>query len=245
MASSIEEPSADIGSVLLSEAVFAGLVDRTPSAAEVQAILASAPGSFFQNFTGVPFDPATDDALTVFPDLVVFDNRRNNIGLDELSGLDLTLDGRFPAGQGELLLGLNATWYLDFDRQNTATSPSTSLLDQPGRPVDFRFRANAGWRQGAFGAFAYLNHTDGYRDTFTSPATPIESWTTVDLTLRFEGSRLASPGLLDGVTLAASIDNLLDADPPVFLSNTFGLGYDPANANARGRFFALRLSKRW
>ena len=241
----IEEPSADIGSVLLNEALFAGLVDRTPSAAELQAILASAPGPFFQNFTGVPFDPATQDLLTVFPNLVLFDNRRNNIGLDELSGLDLTLDARVPAGAGELSFGLNGTYYLDFDRQNTATSPTESLLDRPGRPVDLRFRANAGWRQGPFGIFTYLNYTDGYRDTFRNPPTRIDSWTTVDVTFRFEGSRLANPGFLDGVTLAASIDNLFSADPPVFLSNTFGLGYDPANANARGRFFGLRATKRW
>lgn len=241
----IEEPSADIGAVLLDEQNFSGLVNRMPSAAEIAAILASAPGSFFQNFTGVPFNPATDDLLAVFPNVVVFDNRRNNIGIDALSGLDLSADGRFPTSIGDILVGLNGTYYFDFDRQTTSTSPSFSMLNQPGRPVDLRFRASAGWERGAYGFFTYLNYTNSYRDTFTVPATRIDSWTTVDLTFRFQGSRLANPGVLEGVTLVASVNNLFDADPPVFLSNIVGLGYDATNADPRGRFFGLRLSKRW
>jgi outer membrane receptor protein involved in Fe transport len=234
-----------VGRALIDAIFFPGLIDRSPTPAQVQAILASAPGSFFENFTGVPFNPATDDLLAVFPGLVLFDNRRYNIGLDDVSGIDLLLSASLPLGPGELTLGLNGTYYLDFDRRTTAASPAFSQLNQPGRPVDLRFRANAGWTSGPWGLFTYLNYTDGYRDTFMSPEGRIDSWTTLDVAVRFDGSRLGSPGFLRGLSITASIDNLFDADPPVFLSNILGLGYDPANASPVGRFFAVRATKRW
>jgi outer membrane receptor protein involved in Fe transport len=44
---------------------------------------------------------------------------------------------------------------------------------------------------------------------------------------------------------ALVIDNLLDTDPPRFGANTFGLGYDSANADPVGRYVSLRLNKAW
>jgi outer membrane receptor protein involved in Fe transport len=41
------------------------------------------------------------------------------------------------------------------------------------------------------------------------------------------------------------INNAFDENPPVFLSNLFGLGYDAANSDAIGRFVSLRLTKSW
>jgi outer membrane receptor protein involved in Fe transport len=63
--------------------------------------------------------------------------------------------------------------------------------------------------------------------------------------LRFDGSAVARSGLLRGFTAALGIRNLFDEEPPVFLSNTFGIGYDPANADALGRFVSLSLTKQW
>jgi iron complex outermembrane recepter protein len=233
--------------VLENEARYPGLIDRSPSPAEVDEILEEvlAQGAFGNNIPEVPFDPETQDLLAVFPNLVVFNNRINNIASETMRGIDLTLSGNVMAAIGDLSFALNAAYYLEYSRRLTSTSPTIEQLNAPSKPVDLRLRASAGWSRHALGAFVDVNYADSYADTLATPRRKIDSWTTVDATLRFDGSAVARSGLLRGFTAALGIRNLFDEEPPVFLSNTFGIGYDPANADALGRFVSLSLTKQW
>ena len=47
-----------------------------------------------------------------------------------------------------------------------------------------------------------------------------------------------------GLRLALTIQNLLDADPP-FFDSANGYGFDPGQGNPYGRVVALQLIKRW
>ena len=90
-----------------------------------------------------------------------------------------------------------------------------------------------------------MNYVDSYDDTFAAIPTEIDSWTTVDLTLRYDASQIADSGFLNGFKVTLGVSNVFDEDPPVVLTNLLGLGYDGANADPVGRYVSLRLSKRW
>jgi iron complex outermembrane recepter protein len=240
-------------STLLQEAdagLYPGTVIRNPSAEQLDAILAALDFPVSDSFSfpiSTPFDPegAGQDFLDTFPNLVLFDNRIANIAIESVNGIDMTFDTEYDAAIGKLAFGVNGTYTLDHDRAVTARSPLFSLLNAPGRPVDLRARANAGWTRGAYGAYLYINYTDSYPDHVFAPFRPVASWTTADLTLRFDGRASEARGMLNGLTATLSIENLLDKDPPEAAGTPFGFNYDPANANPIGRLISLRLAKRW
>jgi outer membrane receptor protein involved in Fe transport len=221
---------------------YPGLIDLNPSAAEIAELLAA--GRFFNN-TATPFDPASQDVLTVFSTVVIFDGRTQNISVERVRGLDLSLDTTTDSSYGALTLGLNATYTLKHDRNITATSPTFSLLNEVGKPIRFRARANAGVSRGPFGINAYLNYANSYSNPFSTPASKMPSWTTLDLSLTFSGATLETTPALQGFNATVAIDNVFDKDPPTFLESGNGLRYDSTNASAVGRFLSLRISKNW
>lgn len=71
---------------------------------------------------------------------------------------------------------------------------------------------------------------------------PLDSWTTLDLSVSFDSSKLP-PSPLGAFAVNLVVNNLLDQRPPLVLSNDYGLGYDSANASPIGRFMGVRLTK--
>jgi outer membrane receptor protein involved in Fe transport len=176
---------------------------------------------------------------------VLFDNRTSNIAVEELQGLDFEIDGDVETGIGMLNFGFNLSHTFEHDRKVTATSPDFSLLNEVGKAADTRFRATGAWTRGAYGAFLHINYVDEYRNPFSAPSSRIGSWTTFDLSLRFDGSKFPGEGFLDGADATLSVDNLFDRDPPLFANSLLGVLYDSTNANPLGRYISLRLSRRW
>lgn len=243
----IEQPTinADRELVLLREERFPGLIGRNPTSAEAAGFLDSDADGLIQNDTGVPFDPATQDILEVFPDLVLFDNRTSNVAVESVRGLDFYIDGDFETELGVFEIGINLTHTIEHDRKVTESSPAFSLLDEVGKPMDTRLRAKGGWTRGAYGAFVYLNYVDGYTNPFSTPHSDIGSWATLDLSLRFDGSQFADGGFVNGLNATLSVRNLLDDEPPVFADSLLGVLYDSTNSSPFGRYVSLQLSKRW
>jgi hypothetical protein len=243
----IEQPTiaADRPLVLQRADRFPGLIDRSPTPEEVAAILALDSDGFYSNSTGTPWNPATQDLLTVFPNLITFDNRTANIAVENVKGLDFRIDTTHDTGAGMLKFGANASYMLEHERSVTATSPSFELLNEVGKPVDLRLRAYGGWSSGAYGATVYINYVDGYDNPFSTPASDMSSWTTVDASFRFDGAGMASSGLLNGFSAILSVQNLLDEDPPLFPNSLQGLLYDAANASPVGRFISMQLVQKW
>ncbi len=228
---------------LVDEALFPDLINRNPTAAQLDALLTRA--IRLNNQSGVAFDPEVDDPFVTFPNIVIFDNRRNNIGLEAVDGLDLQALVVLETNSGDWSFGLNGTYYLDFTRNITVTSPPIDQFNRPGRPVDLKLRGHVGWSRSAWSINAFVDYTDSYDDTIAATPTTIDSWTTVDLNLRFRTSEVIDNGFLTGVNATLGVSNVFDEGPPVFLNNTLGLGYDGANSSPVGRFVSFRLSKRW
>ena len=241
----IDEPAATFFTVLQEENLFSSLINRSPTAEELDEVIGRTVLANFLNFTGVPFDPTTDDPLAVFPGLVYFDNRRNNIAIEKVNGIDIQASTVLETGSGDWSFDLNGTYYLDFERNIAATAPAINQLNQPGKLVDLKLRGRIAWSRSAWSVNTYVNYVDGYDDTFAATPTKIASWTTVDLTLRFDASEITNSGILNGVRVTLGANNLFDEDPPVYLSHISGLGYDAANADAIGRVISVRIAKRW
>jgi iron complex outermembrane receptor protein len=228
------------------QARYPGLLTLNPTSEQVQEYYEiGARNLGFFNFTGVSFDPATEPATSVFPNIILFDSRYQNIAVDTVRGIDGRIAAKADVAGGELTIGLNASYTLEHKRQVTPTSPSYDLVDEVGKPVALRARATAGWARGAYAGYLHLNYTDSYSNPFSTIHTRMDSYTTVDATLRVDGSKLADSAWLRGMTAALAIANLFDDKPPIFHGGTSGILYDSANASPFGRYYSLRLTRSW
>ena len=231
--------------ILQREARYPGLIDRKPTEQRIATILESLEGRPVFNESGTAWDPATQSLLEAIPDLAVFDRRIANLARENVSGLDLSGSFAMNTSLGRVTTSVNAAYTLHHTRNITATSPAIEMLDEPGKPVNLRARASFGWAKDALAANLHVNYVDEYRNPYRTPTGRISSWTTADLTLRY------SPQAVDarwwsGLDASFSISNMFDRDPPTFRDDPVnGLLYDPANADARGRFVSLQLRKRW
>ena len=107
-----------------------------------------------------------------------------------------------------------------------------------GFPIRLRARGTASWDRGPWGLQLAVNYTGRYEDPL---GVRIDHAATADLQVRYQG-RTATP--LEGFTASLTVRNLFDADPP-FYDNPAGAAYDPANADAVGRFVAVQLARSW
>ncbi len=230
---------------LTNAAYYPGLIHRSPTDALIAEYISTDSDGAIDNLTGRPWNPAAQPLLDAMPDLILFDARTGNLAVENLRGIDLSIDGAHGVRSGALNWGINVTYTLDHERMVTAASPAIRVLNEVGTPVDFRARGSLGWTGGSYGAHLYVNYTDNYRNPYSTPTSSMASWTTADVTLRYDASNLATTGWLDGFKVALSVTNVLDKKPPRFGDSRYGILYDTTNANPIGRYVSLHLTKAW
>ncbi len=225
----IESPLLDMN--VLNEPASAYLVTRNFTVAQRAAICSQT------NFTGI-----AGGCLNASIQAII-DGRLQNIEHLETRGIDAIGKYAFSTSLGEFGVGFNGTYLLQYAEAQTPDSPSVELLSTQNNPLNFRFRSSFSWELRGFGASAYANYSNGYRDVLSVPSRSVRSWTTVDLQLRYQTSREAG-AILGGTELAASAQNIFNRSPP-FLNNPVGIGYDQENADLTGRILSLSVRKRW
>lgn len=227
---------------VVGDPAFASIVDLAPAAAGVAALFAGAVS--VSDFTGPGF---TNGGATAADIDVVLDTRVNNTALTRTRGLDLGIRYGFAAGGSDFAVDANVSRAIAFEDQLIRGGPIIVALDRPYRPLDWRGRAGVSWRRARWSASAFVNHADGYTDDRRPLLVPVAAHTTIDLNLGYTvGSAERSP--LRGTRLALYVENLFDNDPPRLQPDppsTTGIGYDPINATARGRYVALQVRKSW
>lgn len=228
--------------VVVGDPAFASIVYLSPSAAEVTSLFANAVQ--VTDFTGPGFTnggarPADID--------VVLDSRVNNTALTRTRGFDIGLRYAFQAGSNALVLEGNVTHVIQFVDRLIAGGPVIIAVDRPYRPLAWRGRGGLSWSRNGWSASAFVNHADDYLDDRTAIRRNVGEHTTIDLNLAYSVGA-ESRGLLRGTRIALYVENLFDNDPPRLLPDApsaTGVGYDPINASARGRYVALQLRKSW
>lgn len=218
--------NANVFSILNNRAFYASLITNAPTAATLAPYFSS---PYFRNS---PNYAVSDIA-------VIVDVRNRNLSTVKEDGLDADIgyDGALWGGRYDV--GFAGTYILNLRQRITDTSPEGDVLATVGNPVQLRMRGRASWSKGPWTSSAFVNFTDGYTNQLVSPKQHVSSWTTVDARLAY---RLPS-----NATLALSVSNLFDKDPPFaeIRSTTSAIGYDGEKASPVGRLIAVELVKSW
>lgn len=232
----------DFFGVLLDPA-YSALVDRSPDPQQVASWLAHENAQCYTQ----------DGACAALPGPgeidAVFDMRLRNLAAVQLSGIDVSLDYHWKGALGDLGVALTGAYLLNSREQLIRGAEVTDQINDVWRPVDLRLRGNLSYVRGSFSAMATLNYTDSYadnRDPFYAGegSSGVSSWTTLDLSMRYELSSQLRFGSIEQASLTLATTNIFDRDPP-FVASPYGIHFDGVNANPLGRFIALNLSLVW
>lgn len=216
---------------LQHESVFAEVITRDPSADTLAELIAH---PRFDNFTPLPPDQLETATAAII------DLRSRNLAGTRTRGLDLDLDYRFGTGPDLFGLSFNGTYVFEHSQRLTGLAPWEDRVGTTLNPVRFKLRTGINWARAGTSAGVTVNHTDSYANPLVTPAEPVASWTTLDLSLRHEFARLR------GFSVSANVVNAFDAGPPwVAAVPPLAVNYDPANADVLGRFVSVQLGKEW
>ncbi len=214
--------------VMLQQAnIYAPLIIRNPTAAQVNAI------QLQPNFGSTPVAPSTIAAI--------LDGRVENEAGQRMDGVDLTASYTHSAWGGQISAAFAATRIIDDEIALTKSAPEVQYVDDAFYPTAWKTRSSLGWTRNGVSITGFLNWQDGSKFVTTTGTQQMSAFTTVDLNLNVDFNQLGYRPL-HNIKLTISAENVLDANPP-FL-NVAG-GFDSVNASPLGRFVSLRLARTW
>jgi iron complex outermembrane receptor protein len=148
---------------------------------------------------------------------------------------------------GQARVSATGTYVIELKQSLTATSASFDLVGTTNNPPRWRARGSFSWQKGSISTSAFVNYTDSYEDNRTSLIAPVSSYTTVDVSFSYDLGHQRKSGVLSGLTIAVSAQNLFNQGPPrlAIIDPTKDTGFDPSNASAIGRVLAIELIKRF
>lgn len=231
----VVQPIAGSIAAAFTDPGYASLIDRDPSASLLADLVGGAQLGL-QNFSGRTYDPANVVALV--------DNRNLNVAVQNIEGVDATLNWRRDLGRGRSLAFNLAGAWLDSAQQVSDDLPQTDLSGALFNPPKVRARASVSYQSQRLSGSAYLNYIGALADRrFASPAR-IAPEATLDLALRYT----VLPGADEepGLALSLVVNNVLNRKPQVIrTTGPTDTPYDSTNYSPIGRFVAVGVSRRW
>lgn len=189
-------------------------------------------------------NPAPDYSNCIFAD-----GRSLNLGTSQMRGIDLNLNYRTSVSSVDsLLFTLTGTYLTDYKVAFTPEGKLTSLKNHIYNPLTFKVRGAVEWEHGPFSLRGEVQHIGGYTNDIVNPKEHVNSYTLVDLMLRWNLEDSFHLGWADGITLGLEVRNLFDTDPPYVNSRqgqNSGGGFDPTVTNPIGREFAVSLRSKF
>lgn len=222
---------------VIGDPAFEPLVNRNPSLADVQGLI---DGSFIPplDLSGQPGGAGPEDVT------VILDGRTTNTAITTTRGIDLTANYTLSLGENRFVLDANANHIISFRDRITPASASRDNFNIPYRPLAWRGRLGLSWTRGQVGGTVAINHAAGYRDNRAVIERRVGAFTSVNAGLSYT----FDTRFLRGTRLSLFVENLLDTNPPFLVpdpNRSTGAGYDPVNANGRGRFISLQIRRSW
>ncbi|YCH28630.1 TonB-dependent receptor [Pseudomonas sp. D2-5] len=161
-----------------------------------------------------------------------------NLGNLKTSGVDLSLDYRFPnSPYGQFGLSMNGTYLTRYDYQ---TQIDGTYTDNVGDWGLFRWKhtVTGSWNLGPWRAALTNRFQTGYRDYDPNTHERMGSYSVWDLSGGYTWK--------EHLDLDIGLKNLFDRDPPFTnQANTFQSGYDPRFTDPLGRTLFTRLTYRF
>lgn len=206
-----------------------------PSAAQVNALLATLPGGLV-NQTGAPFDPSAVGAI--------IDARIRNSERQQIRGVDFSAGYRRDLGNGRKLLLTAAASYLKSNQQGAAGQPIFDLAGTVFHPPHWHGRAGAVFDSRRAELSAFVNYIGPRRENRFASTKTIPSFVTLDVNALVRAGTEQGP--LGKVEFMVSVLNLLNEKPHFVLqSSTNAAPYDSTNESAVGRFVRASIRKVW
>jgi iron complex outermembrane recepter protein len=219
----------------LGNPLFSDLIVFNPSAAEVNALVASLPQGL-SNQTGQPFDPASVGAI--------IDSSLRNTAHQRIHGLDLSADYRLDFGRAGRLLFTGTASYLHSNQQLAANQPVIPMAGTIFNPPHWRGRAGAIWEGATAGFSALLNYVGSTIDNRFPDNERIGPFVSLDLNASVRTR--AETGPFRNIELRLSALNVLNEKPRVIRnSEPEAPPYDSTNQSPVGRFLGLSIRKIW
>lgn len=215
--------------------LFSDLIIYNPSAADVNALIATLPGGLV-NQTGQPFDPSGVGAIL---DIAIRNTERQRI-----HGVDLDANHHLDLGQAGKLLLTGAASYLQSNQQLAPQQPAVQLAGTVFQPPHWRGRGGAVWDGKRAGVSAFVNYVGPRTDNRFPTVETIGAFVTLDLNASLRTGANAGP--FRNIELRLSALNVLNARPH-FIRNVFpeGAPFDSTNESPVGRFLGLSIRKVW
>ena len=165
-----------------------------------------------------------------------------NLGIRKSSGIDVTLQYRFPQTPiGSFDTWFNGTYVTSNVWQQTPDSEAIDSIGVYNGAIRWKHNAALRWLNGAWSATLSQRYTSGYTDQNSVPAqfkrdvSPNSVWT---LSGAYTG--------FSNTTITAGVKNLLNSDPPFSNQNANPqTGYDPRFADPVGRAYFVRLTHKF
>jgi iron complex outermembrane recepter protein len=224
---------SSVGSDLLTNPIYTGLVTSNPSAAEV-AQLCQSPQLY----------KATASQCLAGSYLAVVDLRLKNSDTLLTQGVDFRATWNTRLSWSTVDLKWIGTYLFRYADRSTPKGYLQPLLDTQNNPIDLQTHVSADVTSHGFGADMTVSFSDSYHDTVSQPNRSVASWTTIDLriqyTLRPEGNSVE-----DNWFIGLGVENVTNRNPPFLINSIERLGYDEENANPLGRVLSLRVRKKW
>ncbi len=169
----------------------------------------------------------------------IADARYVNTGSFQVRGLDLAASFPTTISGDPVVFNGSASWLMHYRRKVTPTAQSVDLVGLATYPAELRASLAATWTHGAFNTTGTLRHTSALK---VQPTGRVDGQTVADLQIQYAAPARSGPW--KGLSVALSVQNLFDQDPP-FYDSRVGAGYDPANYDPFGRVVSLQLIKAW
>lgn len=189
--------------------------------------------------------PTPDDIAKGYAGKVLMvDMRYVNFGALLVEGNDLDVRYRFDTSLGTFSPSLSATGYYKYQ-----SATFGALEDRLGYASEDAFAPRwkgtlaLEWSKGAWSARVASRYLGSYLDY--DGARMLGDYWLFDASAHYDFGRLFGSGnpLLSNAFAALSVVNLFDRHPQ--FSNYYGSGYDPREADIRGRFVSFTLGTRW
>ncbi|NQZ86871.1 MAG: TonB-dependent receptor [Colwellia sp.] len=190
-------------------------------------------------------DNTRDDGLPLYRDHII---QLQNTGEQNVSGIDLAFDHKIDFSQGTLSFAIDATHYLEFERNKAGSSELEKLVGTWRYPENIA-SARISWSQDALYSSLTLDYTSSYQDDIeglrgrqinelddmgkldANGERDVESWLTLRANIGYD---------FKNMNINLTINNLLDEEPPVAYGSS--RGFDSLNHDALGANYRVSMT---
>ena len=183
--------------------------------------------------------------LPLYQDHVI---QLENTGEQNVSGIDLAIDHKIDFNQGTLSFSVDATHYLEFERNKSGSSELEKLIGTWRYPETIA-SARVSWSGDALYSSLTLDYTSSYQDDIEglrgrqieelndmgkldeNNERDVDSWLTLRANIGYD---------FKNMNVNLTVNNLLDEEPPVAYGST--RGFDSLNHDALGLNYRLSMT---